>query len=165
MNLYVAQRKKILQIISMSIAAFLGAALGIGSYTFGYANGASYFSDRPEACANCHVMREVLQDWRSGDHHHVAVCNDCHVPQGPIAKWITKGINGLHHSYAFTLTETPAVIRAMALSRETVQENCLRCHGQIFADHEMSEDHHNDPALPTPPNRCISCHRQVGHLH
>lgn len=161
----VAQRKKILGMILMSTAILLGAAIGIGGYTFFYANGTSYLSNRPEACANCHVMREVLQDWRSGDHHHVAVCNDCHVPQGRIAKWIVKGINGFHHSYAFTFTETPVSIRAMALSRRIVQDNCLRCHAQMFADPSISSVSHNNNHTSATPNNCISCHRQVGHLH
>ena len=41
-----------------ALAALSGVTLGLGAYTFVYARGYSYFSNDPEACANCHVMRE-----------------------------------------------------------------------------------------------------------
>ena len=41
------------------IFLLLAVPLGSGLYTFYYAHGFSYLSDAPEACANCHVMREV----------------------------------------------------------------------------------------------------------
>ena len=37
----------------------LGAALGLGAYTFAYARGWAYMTDDPRACANCHVMNAV----------------------------------------------------------------------------------------------------------
>jgi len=36
----------------------LGLLMGVGGYTFIYARGASYMTDDPAACANCHVMNE-----------------------------------------------------------------------------------------------------------
>ena len=58
----------------------LGAALGLGSYTFAYARGWAYMTDDPRACANCHVMNEQYDGWIKSSHRSVAVCNDCHVP-------------------------------------------------------------------------------------
>jgi len=39
------------------LAVFAGASLGVGAFTFGYAQGASYLSNDPAACVNCHVMQ------------------------------------------------------------------------------------------------------------
>lgn len=158
-------RKRIFVVISACTAALLGTAAGIGGFTFVYANGASYLSNRPEACASCHVMREVLQDWRSGDHHHTAVCNDCHVPADPVGKWLTKAINGVHHSYAFTFTDTPVAIRASSLSQSVVQDNCVRCHGALFPGHAAFDPRLSQDGAATKPPACVACHQQVGHWH
>jgi cytochrome c nitrite reductase small subunit len=62
------------------LCALLGVLVGIGSYTFGYAKGGSYFSSDPRACVNCHIMREPYDSWQHASHHAVATCVDCHDP-------------------------------------------------------------------------------------
>ena len=57
-----------------------GLLVGLGLYTFVYARGASYLTNDPAACANCHVMSEQYDGWLKSSHHAVAVCNDCHTP-------------------------------------------------------------------------------------
>ena len=69
----------------------LGAALGLGSYTFAYAQGWAYLTDDPRACANCHVMNEQYDGWIKSSHRSVAVCNDCHVPHSLVAKYCDQG--------------------------------------------------------------------------
>ena len=32
----------------------VGSLVGVGTFTFGYANGAAYLSNDPKACINCH---------------------------------------------------------------------------------------------------------------
>ncbi|MEJ7606892.1 MAG: hypothetical protein WKF37_11635 [Bryobacteraceae bacterium] len=49
----------------MLLGILAGAMLGVGLFTFGYARGASYLTNDPQACANCHVMQEQLDGWRS----------------------------------------------------------------------------------------------------
>ena len=62
-------------LLGVMIALTVGTAAGIGSYTFVYAKGASYLSNDPNACANCHVMihrgGEVrpLSEFRTGSEH------------------------------------------------------------------------------------------------
>ena len=46
----------------------VGLALGVGAYTLVYARGASYLTNDPAACANCHVMREQYDGWTAGSH-------------------------------------------------------------------------------------------------
>ena len=48
------------------LGAPLGAALGIGLFTVAYAKALSYVSDEPEACVNCHIMREQYEGWLRG---------------------------------------------------------------------------------------------------
>ena len=50
------------------VAAVIGVALGVGAYTFVYARGASYLTNDPNACANCHIMREQLDGWIASSH-------------------------------------------------------------------------------------------------
>ncbi len=150
------------RLLVMAVVVLTGAALGLTIYTFVYAKGFSYLTDKPEACGNCHVMREVVTSWRSGDHHHAAVCNDCHVPHNFVGKWVTKGINGFHHSFAFTFTDVPVAIRAGSLSRAVAQANCERCHGALFHGQSVPR---GGGGADAGERRCITCHRQVGHGH
>src|SRR5688500_18755253 len=89
--------------IALGLALGLGLVLGIGGYTFIYARGASYLTNDPRACANCHVMEEQFSGWIASSHRRVAVCNDCHTPHDPIGKYVTKARNGFWHSFYFTV--------------------------------------------------------------
>jgi len=46
-----------LAILPSVVFAALGVLLGIGGTTFNYAEGLSYLSTDPAACANCHIMQ------------------------------------------------------------------------------------------------------------
>src|SRR4051812_1724115 len=65
---------KLTVLLATAIALAVGAAAGLGTYTFAYAKGASYLTDDPVACANCHV----IIGWTRSSHRSVATCNDCH---------------------------------------------------------------------------------------
>ncbi len=142
----------------LSLVGFglFGGIAGLGGFTFSYANGFSYLSDDPAACANCHVMRDVFDAWNSGSHKAVATCNDCHVPHSSeVAKYVAKGLNGFRHSSAFTLGGFPEPIQITPADRQVVNENCLRCHGSLVQDisHENTAD----------VTDCLRCHNRVGH--
>ena len=87
-------------LIGLVVVAAMGVGLGI--FTFGYARGASYLTNDPQACANCHVMQGHFDDWRHSSHRSVAACNDCHTPPGLIPKYFVKARNGFWHSSTFT---------------------------------------------------------------
>src|SRR5215510_1754038 len=106
----------------------LGVLLGLGGYTFRYAEGLSYFSKDPRACVNCHIMRPQYDAWQKASHHGVATCNDCHLPIGFLAKWLAKASNGYHHSKGFTFQDFEEPIRIKARNSSILQENCMRCH-------------------------------------
>jgi cytochrome c nitrite reductase small subunit len=129
-----------------------GILIGAGTYTFWFAQGYSYLLDDPEACVNCHVMRENFQSWMRSSHHGVT-CNECHVPHTFFRKWLSKAENGFNHSVAFTFG-APDAIRAKPRAHRVLQENCFQCHATAVAfvrgrhDEQMS---------------CFECHQAVGH--
>jgi cytochrome c nitrite reductase small subunit len=144
-------------LLAIVAGSAVGAAAGLGGFTFAYAEGASYLSDDPTACANCHVMREQLDAWSRGSHHAVAVCNDCHAPHGLVDKLATKAKNGWNHSLAFTTGDYPEHIRITEGNRAVTEEACRGCHRPIVE----AIDHLGSAG----PIDCVRCHRDVGHLH
>lgn len=145
--------------LPLSLCVSIGAALGLGTYTFYYAEGASYFSNDPKACMNCHIMRDAYESWSRSGHHHVAVCNDCHVPPGGVAKWLTKAENGFWHSKGFTLQDFPEPIRIKPRNARVLQANCVSCHQELVADSAAHGLSAQDPL------NCTHCHVSVGHGH
>jgi cytochrome c nitrite reductase small subunit len=138
------------------IGAPFGVALGLGLFTLAYAKGLSYASDAPEACVNCHIMREQYEGWLRGPHREVATCNGCHVPHDFFGKWLSKGLNGFHHSKAFTLQDFEEPIRITPRNAAALEANCLRCHGEFVAGLSAAR-HRGDEA------GCTRCHAEVGH--
>ena len=134
----------------------LGILLGLGAFTFGYGKGGSYLSNNPQSCVNCHVMQDHLDSWQHSSHHHVAVCNDCHLPHDAMGKWITKADNGFFHSLAFTTGGYKDPIQIKERNRRVTQGTCISCHGEFV--HSM---------LPATSGKdmlsCIQCHSEVGH--
>jgi len=140
--------------IALGVCA--GLLVGIGVFTFAYARGASYLTDDPDACANCHVMRGQLDGWRKSSHRAAAVCNDCHTPPGLVPKYATKAVNGFFHSLAFTTGRFPDEIRIQARNGAVTESACQKCHAEIVAAAQQTRRHPS-------PLACVSCHRHVGH--
>lgn len=145
-------------IVLMVLAVTVGLAAGIGAYTFVYARGASYLTNDPTACANCHIMREQYDGWITSSHRSVATCNDCHTPPSLVPKYATKALNGFWHSFAFTTGRFHEPIRINARNRAVTESACRGCHAAIV--HAMDAVPATGSALS-----CIHCHRAVGHLH
>ncbi len=141
--------------VLLVLSGIAGGLAGFGGFTFSYANGFSYLSDDPAACANCHVMREVFDGWNHGPHKAVATCNDCHTPHDLLGHYAIKALNGYRHSSAFTLDNFEEPIRITDFDRNLAQQNCLRCHGEMtaFIDHRNTSD----------PTDCLRCHVGEGH--
>lgn len=137
------------------LAVTVGITAGIGGYTFSYAKGLSYFSTRPESCANCHIMRTQLAGWQGSSHHTVAVCVDCHLPHDFIGKYMAKAENGYRHSKEFTAQTFAEPIALKPRSREILLSNCRRCHEELVSN---ISDGHNGGATD-----CLHCHATAGH--
>ena len=147
-----------LRYLGVLFAILVGVAVGVSAFTFHYAEGASYLSNDPKACVNCHIMNDEYNGWLRGPHHAVAVCNDCHVPHNFIGKYIAKATNGYHHSKAFTLQSFHEPIMITPHSSEVLQANCIRCHGDFVSEIVHSSRDVQDGAI-----QCVQCHRRVGH--
>ena len=137
-------------------AILLGMIAGIGAFTFGYGQGLSYLKNDPKGCANCHVMQEHYDSWQNSSHHHVATCNDCHLPHDFVGKWMVKGDNGFFHSLAFTLGNYHDPIQIKPRNRKVTQNACLHCHADVV--HQMMPETSKGEVL-----QCSQCHSDVGH--
>jgi cytochrome c nitrite reductase small subunit len=139
---------------AIAMAIGFGGLLGLAGFTFRYAEGLSYFSTDPKACANCHIMQRQYDGWQKASHHGVATCVDCHLPHTFVAKYLAKASNGWHHSKGFTLQDFDEPIQIKAASSAILQDNCLRCHDAMV--HELAPGARD--AI-----RCVHCHAGVGH--
>src|SRR5512139_1870526 len=129
-----AKRKRAVPLKVWTLLALLfGGVVGLGMYTFAYAEGTSYLSDDPAACRNCHIMNDVYDAWVKGPHHAVATCNDCHIPHQFPAKYVVKAMNGWNHSVAFTLQSFPEPIAITPLNKTVALNNCGYCHGEVMS--------------------------------
>jgi len=139
-------------------ALLCGAALGIGGYTFIYAEGASYMTNDPRACANCHIMQNHFDAWNKSSHKNVAVCNDCHAPHDFFGKYTTKAINGFNHSLAFTTGRFHEPIQITPRNRAITEAACRSCHADMVQMIDPAGHGHGTLA-------CLRCHSDVGHPH
>lgn len=143
-------------VVPIAIAVLFGMFGGVGAFTFGYGKGASYLTNDPVACANCHVMQSKYDSWQKSGHRHVAVCNDCHLPHTFVGKWVTKADNGFFHSLAFTTGDFHEPIQIKPRNRRVTQSACLHCH-EDFVNHMLPVKPGGDMLL------CIHCHGDAGH--
>ena len=137
----------------VAVFAVLGVALGLAIVIARIANAASYLSDSPQTCLNCHVMNHAYATWVHGSHGQVAICNDCHVPHDNVlAKTAFKARDGLRHSYVFTMRLEPQVIRLSEGAVGVVQANCIRCHYRQLAMIRLAGPRER---------RCWDCHNNI----
>jgi cytochrome c nitrite reductase small subunit len=120
--------------LGLLLSAVLGTTGGIGGYTFVYARGASYLSNDPAACANCHVMQDHLD------------------------AWVKSTRNGLLHSIAFTSGNFPDPLRIKPLNLRIAEDNCRRCHSELVLEIE-----HHAGTSASERLECTRCHDEVGH--
>ncbi|HWP36905.1 MAG TPA: cytochrome c nitrite reductase small subunit [Gemmatimonadales bacterium] len=138
------------------LAALVGVAAGTGGFTFWYGRGASYLTNDPAACANCHIMQSQYDGWLRSSHRAAATCNDCHTPHALPFKYVTKARNGLWHSIAFTTGRFPEPIRIKRGNLSVTERRCRECHDTTV---QMIEG----VAGAREPRACITCHGEVGH--
>lgn len=132
---------------------FLSFSSGVGVYTFYYAKGASYFSDNPKACVNCHVMQGQYNSWHNSSHKSFTTCNSCHAPKDLLGKYATKAINGFNHSWAFTFDSYIEPIQIKQWNKNIALNSCVGCHDNV--QHQSIQ---NDKSVS-----CLHCHGNVGH--
>lgn len=141
----------------------IGIFFGLGFYVLYLSKAASYLSDAPETCVNCHVMAPQYATWGHSSHREVATCNDCHVPHNNVFnKYFFKAKDGLRHASMFALRMEPEVIFILEEGKEVVHNNCIRCHSQQLTDPKLASQVPNH-AHNTQDRVCWECHREVPH--
>lgn len=143
--------------VAIVASLVLGLLLGLGAFTFDYAEGLSYFSTDPAACANCHIMNEQYDSWQKASHHTAAKCIDCHLPHSFVPKYLAKAENGYFHSKGFTFQDFHEPIMIKRKNAAILQNNCLACHAEMV--HELVSGATSDEHAV----RCVHCHASVGH--
>jgi len=142
----------------VGLSILVGVMLGLGYFTWSYAEGGSYFSNDPRACANCHVMRDYLSSWQKSSHKQIATCNDCHTPHAFIPKYLAKAENGIRHSWKFTFQTYPEKLQITQMNLDNLQENCIQCHEDFVSGISTRSQHGLSPE-----QTCVHCHSDVGH--
>jgi cytochrome c nitrite reductase small subunit len=142
---------------TLLLSILLGILAGVGAFTLHYAEGLSYLSRDPEACANCHIMQAQFDSWQKSSHHEVATCADCHLPSGFVRQYLAKAENGYRHSAAFTLQNFHEPIQITERNGRILQESCIECHRDFT--HNLVEGSTTDPDAV----RCVHCHLAAGH--
>lgn len=143
--------------IALALAILLGILVGIGSFTFLYGEGLSYFSTDPRACVNCHIMRPQYDSWQKSSHHTAATCVDCHLPHDFVGKYLAKADNGYRHSWAFTFQDFHEPIQINKRNARILQNNCVMCHADFV--HGLVDGSREGPDAVS----CVHCHADVGH--
>lgn len=133
-----------------------GIPAGLGTFTFYYADGTAYLSNKPQACINCHVMQGQYNSWIKSSHHGAAVCNDCHTPGNIAQKYLAKASNGFWHSWAFTTGRFMEPIQIKPHNRRLVETSCKSCHQSFLAGSMLIQ--HKTEGIS-----CTRCHSEVGH--
>lgn len=139
------------------VVVALGVLTGVSLVTFEHADGLSYFSTDPAACANCHIMEPQYDSWQKSSHHTVATCVDCHLPHDFLGKYRAKAENGWRHSVAFTLQNFHEPIRIRPSNQRLLHDNCVGCHEALV--HDLVPGATTDPDFLA----CVHCHSDVGH--
>jgi len=149
--------------LRIPVTILSGVMVGLSIFLFYVSNAASYISDDPATCVNCHIMQPEYASWFHSSHQRVANCNDCHVPHDNVFnKYYFKAKDGLRHATMFTLRAEPQVIKMHQAGQEVVQQNCLRCHEKLF-DHNIMELTQHGYHTATGTRQCWECHRTTPH--
>jgi len=140
--------------LALAATLAIGAALGLGMFTFVYAGGYSYLGHDSASCNNCHAMNTYYTGWVKGSHRQAAQCADCHTPFNPAGKYAIKAWDGFWHSYYFTSNTYPDNIQITALSLRVAEGQCRACHASVTEQIVYASGEEV---------RCIRCHATVGH--
>ncbi|MEW6408759.1 MAG: cytochrome c nitrite reductase small subunit [Nitrospirota bacterium] len=111
------------------------------------------YTNKPEFCVSCHVMKGEYQNWSHSAHRNWAGCNDCHLPQqSMVTELAGKTRDGIYHGYAYLLNKDSVLIRISKHGEDTVMGNCVKCHEPLVEN-----------ILHNGERKCWECHRGVAH--
>jgi len=112
-------------------------------------------SATPSFCGTCHAMKEPKAAFMQSPHREQN-CTECHLPHDNAAIYmIAKAKTGMVDAYHETVRDYPAVIRLSGEAKQTVNDNCLRCHSTT-----MEQVH---KSVGDADANCLKCHNKVAH--
>ncbi|MEO0278749.1 MAG: NapC/NirT family cytochrome c [candidate division WOR-3 bacterium] len=104
-------------------------------------------------CIKCHVMEKQFFELTRGAVHSGLDCVSCHLPHDNKAyHFYFKTHSGIKDVIVFYLGQVPEDIRATQKTKEVIELNCRRCHGEVVANVGKDEKWH-----------CWDCHRNIAH--
>ena len=106
-------------------------------------------------CGKCHAMDYQVSTYSHSSHALEANCGDCHAPHGLVTGSLYAAYTGSRDIFRVVTNTTPDEIRATDLSKEIIQDNCLRCHGDIMGD--IGDTRENGGV------HCFHCHQNIVH--
>lgn len=106
-------------------------------------------------CGQCHAMDEQVEAYLHSPHASGANCGDCHDPDGLVTGSVFAAFTGLRDVYRVVTNTTPLEIKTTKLSKQVIQENCMRCHGDIMVMTGNTSDEGG--------SYCFHCHRNIVH--
>ena len=138
--------------------ACLAGGFVIGVVVCGVGSALMAFSGSPAFCGACHAMKGEQATFAMSSHRTLE-CTDCHLPHdNPVHYFVEKGRTGMIDTYHEVLRDYPARIKISAQGRQTVNDNCLRCHettmGAVHASVGTPLDTGGD---------CLKCHSSIAH--
>lgn len=110
----------------------------------------------PSFCGQCHAMDTAVSTHQHSVHAREANCGDCHDPHGLVTGSAFAAYTGTRDVYRVVTNTTPTELRATNLSKSVLQDNCLRCHGDVLG---QIGDTHEDGG-----RYCFECHRNIVHI-
>lgn len=111
--------------------------------------------DGADFCGQCHVMEEQVETYLHSAHRLGAKCGDCHVPHSLVPGATYKAYTGTKDLIGVIMDKDPYEIHVSPLGKDIIQDNCLRCHGDLL---QMVGDTNRDGG-----RFCFDCHRATPH--
>jgi len=106
-------------------------------------------------CGSCHLMDEQVSSYLHSPHRNAANCGDCHDPHALVTGSAYAAYSGARDVYRVVTNSAPLEIRTTNLSKKILQENCMRCHGDLMGD--IADTSHNGG------DYCFHCHQEIVH--
>ncbi len=107
-------------------------------------------------CGRCHAMDVQVSTYHNSIHAREAHCGDCHDPHGLVTGSAFAAYTGTRDLYRVVTNTTPVEIRATNLSKNVLQDNCLRCHADVLG--------HIGDTREDGGRYCFDCHRNIVHI-
>ena len=106
-------------------------------------------------CGQCHVMDDQVDAYLHSSHANAANCGDCHDPDALVTGSMFAAYVGARDVYRVVTNTAPLEIKTTDLSKKVIQENCMRCHGDIMVMTGNTSDEGG--------SYCFHCHRNIVH--